>query len=177
MTAPASGIGPTRARDLLVVALVAALIGYGLTRFNYAAFPTLPRFAGAGAALLGVGEAVAGLGLRRRIHATDRRSEARRRDDAVLAARMSPLPRPVPPLVAARALAVAKASALAGAAFAGLWVGFGAYVLPDAARAAAPGADSVTAALGLVSAAILTAGALYLEYCCRAPRDRDDDRP
>lgn len=176
-----AGVGPTRVRDLLTVALVAALAGYALTRFNYHSLPRLPRLAGLTAALLGVGEAVAGFGLRRRIRArSDAADRARRRGEvdrygnaqepgAIAAA--ANLPAPVPPLTAARALAVAKASALAGAALAGLWVGFGAYVLPDASRAAAPAADSVTAVIGLIGAVVLVAGGLWLEYCCRVPRD------
>lgn len=173
MTAPArgSGVGPTRARDLLVVFAIAAVLAYLFTRFNYSALPQLPRYAGLTAALLGVGEAVAGFGLRRRILARHPRTD--RGGEQVLAAARRPLPPPVPPLMAARALAVAKASALAGAAFAGIWVGFGAYVLPDADRAAAPAADSVTAVVGLIGAAVFIAGALWLEYCCRA---RDDGR-
>lgn len=173
MTAPihGGGIGPTRARDLLAVFAVAAVLGYALTRFNYSAIPRLPRFAGLSGALLGVGEAVAGWGLRRRIQA--RRQHLR--DDGSGERNASrdrrPVPLPVPPLVAARALAVAKASALAGAVFAGLWVGFGAYVLPDAARAPAPAADSVTALIGLIGAGVLIVGALWLEYCCRTPDD------
>ena len=169
MTAPGrgGGIGPTRARDLLVVLVIAAAIGFAVTRFNYSALPRLPRFAGLSAALLGIGEAVAGFGLRRRIQA--RRPRPDDDSERAFAAGRRPPPPPVPPLLAARALAVAKASALAGAALAGLWLGFGAYVLPDAGRAAAPAADSVTAVVGVIGAALLVAGALYLEYCCRAP--------
>lgn len=172
MTAPASGggIGPTRARDLLVVFAVAGLLAYALTRFNYTALPRLPRFAGLSAALLGLGEAAAGFGLRRRIQSR-RPPRGDENQARAAAAPRRPLPPPVPPLVAARALAVAKASALAGAAFAGLWVGFGIYVLPDASRAAAPAADSATAVVGLIGAVVLIAGALWLEYCCRAPQD------
>jgi hypothetical protein len=38
-----------------------------------------------------------------------------------------------------------------------------------------PRHDAINAAATVVAAAILVAAALYLEYCCRAPRDRDDD--
>lgn len=171
MTAPVrgSGVGPTRVRDLLVVFTIVAALTYAFTRFNYSALPQLPRYAGLSAALLGIGEAIAGFGLRRRILARHPRTD--RGGEEVLAAERRPLPPPVPPLMAARALAVAKASALAGAAFAGIWVGFGIYVVPSAARAAVPAADSVTAVVGLVGAAVLIAGALWLEYCCRAPDD------
>lgn len=155
------GFGPTRVRDLAIVAVIAAVVGYVLTRFNYSSLPQLPRLAGISAALLGIGEAVAGSSLRRRIQPT--------RDEA---ARTQWPPRPpVPALVAARALRVAKASALAAAALIGLWFGFGCYVVPDAARAVAVGADAITAAVGFVCALVLLAGALWLEYCCRAPEN------
>lgn len=177
-------LGPTRARDLLAVAVIAAAAGYLLTRFNYNAIPRLPRFAGLTGALVGLGEAVAGFGLRRRIKGRDdagREAERRAyreaspegagdwRGEAALAAAAS-LPAPVPPLTAARALAVAKATALAGAALAGLWIGFGAYVLPDAARAVAPAADAVTAVIGVIGSLVMVGGALWLEFCCRTPR-------
>lgn len=162
MTPDDHGFGPTRVRDLAIVAAVAAAVGYALTRFNYGSIPQLPRLAGVSAALLGAGEAVAGWGLRKRIQPPRDRS-------ARAAAVRRP---PVPALVAARALRVAKASALAGAALSGLWLGFGCYVVPDAGRAVAVGADAVTAVIGLVCALALMAGALWLEYCCRAPGDR-----
>ena len=152
-------MGPTRPVDLLVVGGVAAAIAYLITRFNYGSIPTLPRLAGATAALIGVGEAIAGAGLRGRI-----RDRSRTDNDG------SSRP-PVPPLTAARAVQVAKASALAGAALAGLWLGFGIYVAlkPDSVVAAR--ADTVTAIVGLVCAVVLLAGALFLENSCRTPDD------
>lgn len=151
-------------RDMVAVAVIAAVTAYALTRLNYQSLPQLPRLAGLTAALLGIGEVVAGHGLRGRIR-------QRRDDGAPETTGRRPLKPPVPPLVAARALRVAKASALAGAVLAGLWLGFGGYVLPRASVAAAAAADSVTATVGLVCALILLAGALYLENCCRAPQD------
>lgn len=152
-------LGPTRVRDLLVVGLVAAVIAFGLTWLNYSNIPALPRLAGLPAALIGIGESVAGYGLRARI-----------RDSARPVAGRAGRP-PVPPLTAARALSVAKATALAGAAFTGLWLGFGAYVLPDAGTVTAAQNDTVAAVIGLVSALIMLAGGLFLEFCCRAPED------
>ena len=154
---PTTRLGSTRPRDLVTVALVAAIVGYLLVRFNYRNIPPLPRFAGITAAVLGIGEALFGNGLRTRIQA-DRSPGA-------------PVPKPpVPPLVAARAMMAAKATALAGAAVGGLWVGLLAYVLPDAGRVAAAASDSVTGTIGLASAVVMCGGALYLEYCCRAPK-------
>lgn len=152
-------LGPTRISDLVVVGVVAAVIAFGLTWLNYTNIPALPRLAGVPAALIGIGEAIAGYGLRSRI-----RDSSRPVDERTGRA-------PVPPLTAARALAVAKATALAAAAFAGLWLGFGAYVLPDSAAVTAAHADTVTAIVGLIGALIMLSGALFLEYCCRAPQD------
>ncbi len=157
---PQQRMGITRPRDLLAVGLVAVVVGYALVRLNYQRMPPLPRFAGVAAAILGIGEAVAGHGLRSRIHPPERaKGPARTRT-------------PVPPLTAARAVMAAKATSLAGAALAGLWVGLLAYVLPSWTLLAAAQSDGVTAIIGLVGALVMMGGALYLEYCCRAP-DQD----
>ena len=63
----------------------------------------------------------------------------------------------------------AKATSLAGAAAAGLWVGLLLYVLPSWSAVAAARSDGITAIIGLVGAVIMIGGALFLEYCCRAP--------
>jgi hypothetical protein len=157
-------MGSTRSRDLVAVAVIAAIVGYLLVRSNYGRIPPLPRFAGLAAAVLGVAEAIFGHGLRARIQA-DRRDASR------------DLKPPVPPLTAARALMAAKASALAGAAVTGLWSGLLLYVLPNFSVVSAARSDSFTAAIGVVGALIMTAGALYLEYCCRAPEEPRDMRP
>lgn len=151
-------MGFTRARDLVVVFVVAAVLGYLLVRVSYARIPTLPRFAGAAAAILGLGEAVFGWGIRARLRAS-------RDPDG------KPTRPPVPPLVAARAVMTAKATSLAGSALAGLWVGLLAYVLPMGDVVAA-GADTTTGLVGLICALVMVAGAMWLEHCCRAPEDR-----
>ncbi len=156
-------MGPTRPRDLFAVALVAAIAGYLLVRLNYSRIPTLPRLAGLPAAILGVAEATFGYGLRVRIQA-DRTSGG---------GQSKP---PVPPLTAARAVMTAKATALAGAALAGLWFGLLAYVVPDSGIVSAARSDALSAAVGLAGAALMVAGALYLEFCCRAPEGPRDGR-
>jgi hypothetical protein len=160
---PVYRMGPTRPRDLLAVALVAAVLGYLLVRLSYGSIPPLPRLAGAAAAALGIAEAIFGHGLRTRIQAAHRQPADTR-------ARL-----PVPPLTAARAVMAAKATSLAGAAFGGLWLGLLAYVLPSSGVVLAARSDAVTAAIGLSGSVVMIAGALYLEFCCRAPRDRNDD--
>lgn len=146
---------PTRPRDLLVAGLVAAVLVHLLVRLAYGSLPPIPTFAGATLGVLGIAEAVGGSSLRARI---ERR----------------PGTRPVAPLVAARAVLVAKASSLAGAVMSGVWAGLLAYTLPRSGDIAAAAEDSVGAAVGLACALGLVAGALWLERCCRAP---DDERP
>lgn len=147
-------MSPTKIRDLVVAALVVGLIVHLLVRLTYGELPDLPLFAGATLGVLGVAEALAGNALRARI-------------------RRRPGTSPVQPLVAARALMVAKASALGGAAMAGVWAGVLVYVLPRRAEIDAAAGDAGAATVGGVCALVLVAGALWLEYCCRAP---DEDR-
>jgi hypothetical protein len=150
-------MGFTRTRDLLAVAAVAAVLGYLLVRLSYQRIPPLPRFAGIAAALVGIGEAVVGYGLRSRIR-------PRERSD-----RGAVMRKPVEPLAAARAVMAAKATSLAGAAVAGLWIGLLGYVLPSWSALDAARSDGVTGIIGLVGALIMIGGALFLEHCCRAP--------
>lgn len=143
---------PTRPRDLLAVALVTALLAGLAVRLGYGSLPPIPVLAGVTLGLLGLAEALAGNALRARI---------RRRPGTV----------PVQPLVAARAVVVAKASALAGAIMAGVWAGLLAYVLPRSGEVTAAGADALASGIGLGCALGLVAGALWLEHCCRTPDD------
>ncbi|WP_219415551.1 DUF3180 domain-containing protein [Pseudonocardia nigra] len=146
----------TRPRDLLVAALVAAVLANLLVRLAYGSMPPIPLLAGATLGVLGVAEAIAGNALRARI-------------------RRRPGTRPVQPLVAARAVLVAKASSLAGAIMAGVWAGLLGYVLPQSGTVSAAADDSVAGGVGLVCALVLVGGALWLEHCCRTPDDEPGD--
>ncbi|EWM14517.1 hypothetical protein KUTG_04821 [Kutzneria sp. 744] len=90
----------TRIRDLFGIALVAALLTAIVLRLAYADLPTLPRLAGVTFGVLAVVEAILAWQLRNRITG-------------------KPGARPVQPLTAARAVALAKASSLVGAFIAG----------------------------------------------------------
>ncbi|MHA6796905.1 DUF3180 domain-containing protein [Pseudonocardia bannensis] len=149
---------PTRVRDLVVAGLVAALLANLLVRLSYGSLPAFPAAAGVTLGLLGLAEVVAGNVLRARIQ---------RRPGA----------RPVQPLVAARAVLVAQASALGGAVVAGLWAGLLSYVLPRSAEVDAAAGDATAAGIGLLCAIGLVAGALWLERCCRTPDDPDRGGP
>ncbi|MEU6699907.1 DUF3180 domain-containing protein [Pseudonocardia sp. NPDC046786] len=146
---------PTRYRDLIAIAVVATLLGNILVQLTYSTTPPLPVAAGVTIGVLAVAEFGVGIVLRRRIE---------RRGGAA----------PVPPLVAARAVLLAKASSVAGAVIAGLWAGLLVHTVPRADVVVAAFRDSVTAGIGLVCALLLVGGALWLEYCCRAPEDPDD---
>lgn len=149
---------PTRVRDHQQVALVVALLANLAVRLSYGDLPALPLFAGATLGVLGIAEAIGGNVLRSRI-------------------RRRPGTRPVQPLVAARAVVLAKASALAGTIMAGVWAGLLGHVLPRSGEIAAAARDAASAAVGLGCALALVAGALWLERCCRTPEDPGDERP
>ena len=147
----------TRPRDLAVAALVAGVVVHLLVRLAYGSLPAIPALAGATLGVLGVAEAIAGSALRARI---ERR----------------PGTEPVQPLVAARAVLVAQASALGGSIMAGAWAGLLLYVLPRSGELVAAAADTAGAAVGLACALLLVGGALWLERCCRTPDDPDRER-
>ncbi|MEJ8279555.1 DUF3180 domain-containing protein [Pseudonocardia spirodelae] len=152
---PRPTVRPTRVRDVAAIAVVAALLGNIGVQLAYGSLPALPVAAAVVVAALAAAEAAGGFVLRRRIA---------RRDGAA----------PVPALVAARAVLLAKASSVGGAVVAGLWAGVLMHTLPRAAVVVAAADDSVVAGIGLVSAVALVAAALWLEHCCRAPDDPDD---
>jgi hypothetical protein len=145
-------VTPTRPRDLLAIALVVAVVMNLVVRLTYASLPGFPLLGGITLAVLGVAEAVGGRALRARI-------------------RREPGTTPVQPLVAARAVMLAKASSVAGAVVAGAWTGLLVYTAPESRVIAAAAADTAAAAVGLVCALVLVGGALWLERCCRAPDD------
>lgn len=152
---PRPTVTPTRYRDLAGIAVVTALLGNILVQLTYSTMPPLPVIAGVTTGVLGAAELAGGVVLRRRIE---------RRGGAL----------PVPALVAARAVLLAKASSVGGAVIAGLWIAVLLHTLPRASVVVAAFSDSIAAGVGLACALLLVGGALWLEYCCRAPDDPDD---
>ncbi len=150
-------IGPTRIRDLIAYAAAVTLITWLAMRQWYGDLPRLRWFVPLSLILLAIAEVLAANQLRDRI---------RRRPGAL----------PVQPLVAARMLALAKASAVVGAVMVGIWAGLLVYVVPRLGQLNAAGNDTVVGAIGVVAAVALTAAALWLEYCCRTPAPPDGDR-
>ena len=146
----------TRARDLVLTGLVSTALVYLLVRVLYGQMPQLPTFAGVTLLVLGAIEAWLGIWLRSRIRDPHRELQ---------------------PLTAARAVALAKASSVLGAIMFGAWLGVLGYVLPRRAEITAAAADFRSAVVGVTCAALLIAAALWLEWCCKTPRDQDNQPP
>jgi uncharacterized protein DUF3180 len=146
----------TRARDLVVIGVVVGILVNLLLVVDYDSLPPLPVLAGISLLVLAVIELVFAQSLRAR-----------------LAGREGT--KPVPALVAARAVALAKASSVLGAIMAGAWAGVLAFVLPRYSQFVTSAGDTNSSVVGLVSAAGLIAAALWLEHSCKAPQDRRDD--
>jgi hypothetical protein len=83
----------------------------------------------------------------------------------------------VEPLLVARLVVLAQASAYVGAVFTGVWAGVLAHVWPAADRLDAARDDSVTAVVGIVCSLGLLLAALWLESVCRVPPESADDDP
>jgi len=146
----------TRARDLVLAGLVAAALVYLLVRVLYGQMPPLPTLAGITLLVLAIIEGWLGFALRSRIRNPHKDVQA---------------------LTAARAVALAKASSLLGAIMFGAWLAILAYVLPRRTEITAAADDLPSTVVGVICSAVLIAAALYLEWCCRTPRDQDNQPP
>jgi hypothetical protein len=153
-------VKPTRARTLLLIIVLTAAVTWALLTAIYSKLPPL-TWTGVPALLLAAAaEAWIGRDLRARIAGR-------------------PGSKPAPPLFVARMVALAKASSLVAALLAGVSAGFIVY-LPGLLGASTPRSDMITASVAFASSLILLAAALYLEYCCRVPKNPDrgrDDAP
>jgi hypothetical protein len=149
-------VPPTSLRDLVVIALVAGLLSWLAVREWYGDLPRLRWFVPLSLALLALAELIAAEQLRSRI-------------------RRRPGTKPVEPLVAARSLALAKASSLVGAAMTGVWAGLLAYTLPRLDFLASADDDTRAGVTGVIAAASLVGAALWLEYSLRTPLPPDED--
>ncbi|MDT2004322.1 DUF3180 domain-containing protein [Rhodococcus opacus] len=156
---PTGTMKPTRIWDLLFLAALAVAATWILVRVFYGSFPPIPVYAGASLYPVALIEVVLAFMVRSRV-----------RNHQV-----GDGPRQLHPITAARVAALAKASALVGAATAGVWGGFLLYLLPQRSVLRAAVSDSPGAWVGLVAALALVGAALWLEHCCRTPDDPSDE--
>ena len=146
---------PTRSRTLVLIGVIAAGVTWALLTVIYASLPPL-TWTLVPALLIGAAlEAWTGRDLRARIQG---RQAAR----------------PAPPLFVARMVALAKASSQTAALLAGVCAGFIIY-LSGMTSAPTPRGDLVNASLSFGACLVLLAAALFLEYCCRVPKNPDRD--
>jgi hypothetical protein len=142
-------LGPTRPSTLFVAGLVTAAIAWlAISRF-YGQFPDVPWLPSFVLVALAGLEFVAAVNTKQRID---------RRDGAP----------PVDPLLVARYVVLAKASALAAALFTGYYGGVTAWLVTEQQNSNAQ-ADLPPAAVGLAGSVALIVAALLLERACRVP--------
>jgi hypothetical protein len=162
---PQPTLRPTSLATLCVAALVtAALAWLAISRF-YGEFPTMPWLPALTLFGLAVVEAVAAPTTKARID---------RKEGTV----------PVNPLVVARYVVLAKASALAGALFFGMYAGIVLWLLSEGSRLTHASTDLPPTVTGVAGAFALAVAALWLERSCRVPpvppeqgTPSDEDRP
>lgn len=155
---PEPRVHPSSPGLLIAAGLVGGLAGWVVFDRFYGDLPSLPMTPALTLVLLAIVEGLAAAATRRRI---DRQ----------------PGTEPVDPLVVARYVLVAKASAAAGAIFTGGYAGALIWLLDQRSQLAAAGRDVVPALAGMVGAALLLAAALWLEHSCRIPDPPDDEPP
>lgn len=150
---------PTRVRDLVGLGLFAAIVTWLLVRVFYGSLPPISIFAGASLYPVALIEVVLAFVIRARVE--DHRIGTDRHQ--------------LHPITAARAVALAKASALVGAASAGVWLGLLLFLLPQRSEIDAAAQDTSGTVVGLVGGLALTAAAMWLEHCCKTPDEPPDE--
>jgi len=170
----------TRIRTLVAVAVAAALLtwaGVGVWERWQAELPGVPRTAPVALAIPAAILLAVALSLRTRLRQRQAAVEALEgrsgQPGRSVGSPPRPLPKPVNPFFAARAVALAKASSHVGSAVLGFYAGYGLFLLDDLE---APGRRERALLCGLAALAslVLVAVAVWLERICRLPSDDDE---
>ena len=149
---------PTRPATLAVATLAATALSWiGVSNY-WDKIPTLPWLPPLTLIGLAIFEAFEALATKNRI---DRKSGAS----------------PVQPLVIARYAVLAKASALAGALFGGIYIGLATWLLSQRNVLSKVGDNLPQAVLGVAGSILFVAAALWLERSCRVPPPPRDPEP
>ncbi|EKF22074.1 hypothetical protein C731_3946 [Mycolicibacterium hassiacum DSM 44199] len=152
-------MGPTRVRDLSVAAVAVAALGYAVVTLMYRHFPPITALSGMSLAVVALAEAGWGFYVRAQI-----------KDGhiGIGGGRLHPL-------VVARSVVVAKASAWVGAGVLGWWVGVLIYLLPRRSTLRVAAEDTPGAVVAACCALALVVAALWLQHCCKSPEEPPDD--
>lgn len=148
---------PTRPTNLILTAVVFGALAFLFMRRYFGSIPDVTWLAGLAMAALAVVEGVAA-------HNTKAKIERRPRAGALN------------PLFVARLVVLAKASAMAGALFAGVYGGVTAWALSERGRLQVAAHNLAPAAAGLIGGLVLAAAALALEHACRVPKPPDEEQ-
>jgi Protein of unknown function (DUF3180) len=146
---------PTKIWTILFVAALCAAVSWLILRLVYRALPPLPWSGVPTLVIVALAEAYSGMLLRGRIY-------------------QRPGTKPVEAIAVARMAALAKASVYTAAVIGGVAGGFSLYVAGSLDKAF-PRHDAFAALATLGAAVVLAAAALYLEYCCRVPKQPDEE--
>jgi hypothetical protein len=153
---PRPRLEPTRPATLIVAGLVTTALSWvGISSF-WGDMPTLPWLPPLTLLGLAVVEAFSAQSTKNRI---DRKAGAG----------------PIEPLIIARYAVLAKASALAGALFGGLYLGMASWLLVQREVLVRANDDVPQALLGVGASVALVIAALALERACRVPPSPDED--
>lgn len=152
-------MGPTRIRDLAAAVAAVAVIGYLAIGLIYRYFPPITLWTGLSLLAVAAVEVWWAVSVRGRIR--DGRI-------GVGAGRLHPL-------AVARTVAIAKASAWAGAVMLGWWVAMLAYLGPRRTELRVAAADLPGTTVAVLSALALVAAAVWLQHCCKSPAEPDED--
>ncbi|MET8423035.1 DUF3180 domain-containing protein [Nocardia sp. NPDC059091] len=150
---------PTRILDLCANVLLAAIVAWVATNMAYSSFPPISVFSGASLLPVALLEAVLAFVIRQR-----------KENHGI-----GPGSGQLHAITAARAVALAKASAQVGSLVGGIWLGFLVWLLMQRSDLRAAASDTPGAVVGLLGGVALVAAALWLEYCCRAPIEPPDE--
>ncbi|MBB3676770.1 putative outer membrane lipoprotein [Modestobacter versicolor] len=163
---------PVRRTELVALAVAVAFATWLVVRSAYGSLPALDWWLPVPLGVLAVAEALGARTLRARLSAQREGRPGPGRTPATAA-------RPVEPMLVARVVVLAQASAWVGAVFAGAWAGLLLHTAPAVGRLAAASGDTLTGALGVLLAAGLVAAALWLEHVGKVPpgAEEDEDQP
>lgn len=166
----------TSVRALLLIAAVSAVGAFAVLGGweQFRELPGVPRTAPLALAVVGGLLLVVTLSLRSRLR--QREAAARAFEAHPEGVPPQTVPRPVDPFVAARSVALAKASSHVGALVGGWYAGYAVYLLPtvevDARRERA-----LLCGLSVLACVAIVAVALWLERVLRLPDDRERGGP